>query len=57
MRCLTIISLLLLAGCATPAQRVTDTEAHAHEHGIRQAVKEHYWQLQERQRQPSTPSP
>ncbi|HRI83617.1 MAG TPA: hypothetical protein PLF88_14330 [Opitutaceae bacterium] len=57
MRCLTILWLLVLAGCATPAQRATDTEARAHERGIRQAVKEHYWQLQERQRQSSTPSP
>lgn len=56
MRRLNILLVLTLAGCVSPAQREAAAEARGYERGHRQAVQEHYWQLQERQRPPSTPN-
>ncbi len=57
MRRLNVLLILTLAGCVSPAQREAAAEARGYERGYRQAVQEHYWQLQARQRPPSTLNP
>lgn len=42
---------IILGGCATPASREAAAEARGYERGYRQAVKEHYWLIQQQQRQ------
>lgn len=56
MRRLLLLSSLLLAGCATTAEREAAAEARGYERGYRQAVKEQYWIIQRMQRAPAQPA-
>ena len=51
-RRLTLLALLLLAGCASPQSREASAEARGYERGYTQAVKEQYWIIQNLQRRP-----
>lgn len=53
---LALVFLTLLSGCAT-TKRDAAAEARGFERGYAQAVKEHYWMLQNQQRPPATPQP
>lgn len=58
-RRLSLLLALALTGCATPArlaEREAAAEARGFERGYRQAVKEQYWIIQNRQQQPSEPA-
>lgn len=49
---LALLFLALLSGCAT-SRRDAAAEARGFERGYAQAVKEHYWMLQNQQRPPA----
>lgn len=53
---LALFLLALLSGCAT-TRREPAAEARGYERGYAQAVKEHYWMLQNQQRPPTPPQP
>ena len=55
MRLSLVLLLVLLSGCAT-TRREAAAEARGFERGYAQAVKEHYWMLQNQQRPPA-PNP
>lgn len=57
MRRLSLLFLLGLAGCTSPAQRETAAEACGFERGYRQAVQEQYWIIQNQQRRPASAQP
>ncbi len=53
MRHLSLLLLVGLAGCTSPAQRETAAEVRGYERGYRQAVQEQYWIIQNQQRRPA----
>lgn len=53
---LALLLATLLSGCAT-TRREAAAEARGYERGYAQAVKEHYWMLQDRQRPAAPPAP
>jgi hypothetical protein len=51
MRARIMISFcLLLGGCATRTEREAAAEARGYERGLRDAMQERYWRIQEQQR-------